>query len=99
LFRCTPYCKPQRNVICQSSITRKASAFLDILMKISPGRPSSYIAEVMYPFARPRRTCALIDALPRQRLALLRVKPFTLHRSNTAAAASACFSFLLFPAA
>src|SRR2546429_6640338 len=47
-FSGTPYCKPSEIVSASPSITPESvEPSLDILIKISPGRPSSYMPTVM----------------------------------------------------
>ena len=47
-FSGTPYCRPSEMVSASPSITPESvEPSLDILMKISPGRPSSYMPTVI----------------------------------------------------
>src|SRR5437773_7798161 len=59
-FSGTPYCKPSEMVSASPSITPESvDPSLDILMKISPGRLSSYMPTVMYPSRSEEHTSEL----------------------------------------
>ncbi len=62
-FSGTPYCKPSEMVSASPSITPESvEPSLAILMKTSPGRPSSYIPTVIYPSCPPTLNLCVTDA-------------------------------------